>query len=74
LSATDFGLRALHARDDAVAEEQEEDQRAPDERGRERDTPPSRTRIARTAGPDLAAKATLRRNAGSENQNRGRHD
>ena len=37
LSASDFALCVLHERNDAVAEEQEEDQRPPDERGCERD-------------------------------------
>jgi hypothetical protein len=45
LSATDFVLRGLHARDDAVAKEQKEDQRAPDERGRERDVHNDKRRL-----------------------------
>ena len=45
LSATDFALRALHERDDAFAEEQEQDQRAPDERGRERDVDSDKRRL-----------------------------
>src|SRR4029450_9695634 len=37
LSTTYFALRALHERDDAFAQEKEEDQRPPYERGRQRD-------------------------------------
>src|SRR4029079_11723234 len=37
LSASDFALCVFHERNDAVAEEQKEDQRPPDERGCERD-------------------------------------
>ena len=36
---------SLHERDDAFAEEQEQDQRAPDERGRERDVDGDKRRL-----------------------------
>ena len=70
LAASDFTLRALHEGDDAFAEEQEQDQGTPDERGRESDVHDDQRRLVsvsearsddrrcRQAGQDKPLRAT----------------